>query len=668
MKRVLVALMLSVVLPHLAIAQQTGGRVAYDYCDSYFYWYENDWVIVYTCNVVAFDIGGSSMSVGEGFDPALSPDGTRIAFVVGAVAPGSFEPSDIIVVDLRDGTSTNLTANDPAPASSPAWSWDGRLAFESSRSGSWELYVINPDGTGLAQLTNGIGFRGYPTWSPDGRIAFECTGETGGQNLCSINSDGTGFRRLTGAGGDDREPAFSPDGTRIAFVTSRFASWNGLAILNADGTVTPLADAAGNAPTWSPDGRQLAFSLPDSGGEGGIACNADGPCLIHAYAAVYAIDLATGDVSVLSSGANPSWAQSPPGGFPPVAVFTGACTLVTCTFDASRSLDEGTIASYAWSFGDGTTGTGITALHTYPRGGHYIVDLVVVDDAGMRGTFTGTIDVTDAAPVASFTRECSGLICRFDASGSSDSDGLVVAYAWTFGDGTILTTSDPVVVHQYRPGTYTVRLTVSDNLGARGAVSHEITVVNNPPVASFEFSCDASMLCIFTSRAWDPDGTIVSYAWQFGDGTSAVGAYVTHTYGAAGAYSVTLTVTDYYGATNSHATSVTVVRGVLHVGDLDGAKNFQRGYWTAFVIIRIHDADHRPVNARVDGAWSSGGSSYCDADSSGTCLVATVVATSVASVTFTVQSVSFGSAVYDPTRNHDVDSETNGTSITITRK
>lgn len=54
--------------------------------------------------------------------------------------------------------------------------------------------MINADGTGLAQLTNDIGFVGYPTWSADGRIAFGCTGETGGQNLCSINSDGTGFR------------------------------------------------------------------------------------------------------------------------------------------------------------------------------------------------------------------------------------------------------------------------------------------------------------------------------------------------------------------------------------------------------------------------------------------------------------------------------------------
>lgn len=81
------------------------------------------------------------MWLGDGFDPALSPDGTRMAFVVGAMSPGSFEPSHIIVADLRDRTYTNLTANDPAPASIAAWSWDSRLAFESRRSGSLELYM-----------------------------------------------------------------------------------------------------------------------------------------------------------------------------------------------------------------------------------------------------------------------------------------------------------------------------------------------------------------------------------------------------------------------------------------------------------------------------------------------------------------------------------------------
>jgi hypothetical protein len=84
--------------------------------------------------------------------------------------------------------------------------------------------------------------------------------------------------------------------------------------------------------------------------------------------------------------------------------------------------------------------------------------------------------------------------------------------------------------------------------------------------------------------------------------------------------------------------------------------------------LRIHDADHRPVNARGDGIWSIGESGFCNADSSGTCTLATVLPTSVANVTISVQRVSLGAATYDPTRNHDVGGETNGTSIVVKRR
>jgi PKD repeat protein len=380
------------------------------------------------------------------------------------------------------------------------------------------------------------------------------------------------------------------------------------------------------------------------------------------------MDLATTNVSRLSAGANPGWAQAPPGGFPPTASFTIACTLLTCTFDASRSRG-GTIASYSWRFDDGTVQAGIRTPHTYARSGRYSVELLVVDDYGLRGTSTRTFDVTDSPPTASFTAECSGLTCRFDGSGSSDRDGTVLLYAWSFGDGRTATTSDAVVNHSYAPGTYTVRLTVSDNAGATsGAASRAIVVVNSPPVASFGFSCDSlGPVCTFSGSGIDSDGVIVGYAWDFGDGTSGAGSHVTHTYAAAGTYNVRLTVTDNHGATNSRTASVTVASVVLHVGDLDGATDIQKRSWTAFVTIRVHDAEHRPVSARVDGMWSTGQSDYCSGDSSGACTLARSFPTP-GSVTFTVQRLSLGLAAYDAARNHDVDGGTNGTSITLMRK
>ena len=664
MKRVLVALLVSAVLPGISAAQQSGGRLAADGC--YYDWWGDD-VYVYTCRVYAFDREGRQVWLDFGFDPALSPDGTRIAYVTGDTSSGYFNPIDIVVMDLRDRSVRNLTANDAVTASTPAWSRDGhRIAFQSRRSGTLELYVMNADGTGLTQVTNGVGFLGRPSWAPDDRIAFECTGETGGQNLCSIRSDGTEFRRLTSSQAVDAEPAFSPDGTQIAFVTNRFGSTNTLAMLDADGTVTNLGGWTGNAPTWSPDGRQLAFYVVD----GGVACPADGSFCQPGYASMYTMTLADAAPSFLTGGANPSWAESPTGGFPPDAVFTVACTFLTCMFDGSQSLDEEAIVNYAWRFDDGTTATGVGVLRTYPRGGSYTVELTVVDAAGLRDTYTRMFDVTDSAPIASFTRECSGSICRFDASASSDSDGHVVSYAWSFGDGTTGTTSDPVVTHSYAPGTYTATLIVSDNAGAiSAATSVQIIAVNIPPVATFEFSCDLfTPVCAFNEVASDPDGTIVSWTWNFGDGTQWSGRQVTHTYPAAGIYTVTLTVCDNYGATSTRALSVTVFKVALHIADLDGTKDVQRRYWTVFVNVTIHDSDHRPFSAVVDGVWSTGEPGSCWADSSGVCTVTTTVPLSTKSVTFTVQNIRFNSAIYDAARNHDVDGNTNGTGITVTRR
>lgn len=113
------------------------------YCARFYWIDENGWVSEYRCNVSAYDIGGSSdtggstLWLGDGFDPALSPDGTRMAFVVGAMSPGSFEPSHIIVADLRDRTYTNLTANDPAPASTAAWSWTVAWHSKAAGAGLW---------------------------------------------------------------------------------------------------------------------------------------------------------------------------------------------------------------------------------------------------------------------------------------------------------------------------------------------------------------------------------------------------------------------------------------------------------------------------------------------------------------------------------------------------
>jgi Tol biopolymer transport system component len=138
----------------------------------------------------------------------------------------------------------------------PSWSPDGRqLVFQSDRSGTgdWDIYLVRWDGLGLTRLTSGPDIDQDPAWSPDGtKIAFVRNGL-----IHVMNPDGSGVTQLSNAGGATH-PSWSPDGTRIAFV------WNGIQVMNADGSgvvqlTTNNPRVGDDQPTWSPDGSRIVF-------------------------------------------------------------------------------------------------------------------------------------------------------------------------------------------------------------------------------------------------------------------------------------------------------------------------------------------------------------------------------------------------------------------------
>jgi Tol biopolymer transport system component len=135
----------------------------------------------------------------------------------------------------------------------PAWSPDGhRIVFQSSSS----IFVMDASGKRLRQLTSGKVGDGTPAWSPKGgRIAFERRNA-----IWTMRSDGKLQRRLT-RNGKDHQPAWSPNGRRIVFERGR-----NLWLIGAKGGKARklVADAAN--PSWSPDGRRIAFNSPNEGG------------------------------------------------------------------------------------------------------------------------------------------------------------------------------------------------------------------------------------------------------------------------------------------------------------------------------------------------------------------------------------------------------------------
>jgi PKD repeat protein len=241
----------------------------------------------------------------------------------------------------------------------------------------------------------------------------------------------------------------------------------------------------------------------------------------------------------------------------PVASFSSTCTYRTCTFDASGSTAPGSsISSYAWTFGDAGTGTGANPSHSYATSGSYPVTLTVTAANGLQASTTQSVSPTDPPPpVASFTSQCAGLSCTFDASASSAVAGIA-SVSWDFGDGTA--GSGPVASHSFgAEGTYPVTLTVTDAENRSTTLTQQVIVTAPSPAQLFvqctllHCTADAS-----ASTLADPTG----YHFDFGDGTSAEAssAIVGHAYSVAGSYVVSVTVINDSGDAATTSTSIAV--------------------------------------------------------------------------------------------------------------
>lgn len=248
----------------------------------------------------------------------------------------------------------------------------------------------------------------------------------------------------------------------------------------------------------------------------------------------------------------------------PVAIGT-ARPLANCTsvaFDASASTGAGPL-SYLWRFGDGAESDAPVIAHPFAEPGRYTAELDVLG-AGTQVARGGRIAVpvhVRPAPVADAGQPVTaapGEPVAFDGTASTPSDSPITRYLWTFADGA--TAEGATATHAYdQPGLYRAVLRVEDASGHPcdfGTATREVTV-NFPPVAEAgeaQSAATGQTLTLTGAASYDVDGTITTHRWDFGDGTEAEGATVTHAYADPGTYTATLTVTDDSGVANATTT------------------------------------------------------------------------------------------------------------------
>jgi PKD repeat protein len=197
----------------------------------------------------------------------------------------------------------------------------------------------------------------------------------------------------------------------------------------------------------------------------------------------------------------------------------------------------------------------------------YTLSVTLTDQAGNVSTpavDTFALDRTtpNVPPTANLGVSCRQQECHLSASGSTDSDGHIVSYRFDFGDGQFLVQSASFIEawHTYVPGTYTATVTVTDEDDASVMASSPVMVaLNTPPIAAFDYNCQATYCTLDATGSADVDGSIVAYAWSFGDGTSDTGRTTTHTYASVGSFGVSLDVTDDSGATVGTSKTIVVI-------------------------------------------------------------------------------------------------------------
>jgi PKD repeat protein len=233
------------------------------------------------------------------------------------------------------------------------------------------------------------------------------------------------------------------------------------------------------------------------------------------------------------------------------------------SFSNTSTVSSGSITSYSWSFGDGGTSSAKDPTYSYTAAGIYQVKLVITTNNGCKDSITQSISINPKPTVTNFAINTASQCLsgnNFLFTSNATVAGGTVSYAWSFGDGGTSTLQNPSYSYA-TAGTYQVKLAVTTNNGCKDSVAQNITVYAQP-VAGYTVNtiqqCFSNNIFVFSNTSTISSGTVVQYAWNFGNGVTSSVQNPVYSYTVPGTYQVTLAITSNNGCKDSIIQSIIV--------------------------------------------------------------------------------------------------------------
>ena len=240
------------------------------------------------------------------------------------------------------------------------------------------------------------------------------------------------------------------------------------------------------------------------------------------------------------------------------------CPDESVSFDAEVFANS-SIVSYQWNFGDGTNAFSYIVSHSYSNPGNYKVSIKIIAENGKDTTVYTTVQVRNNIPVSTGPLNIiPNYVCP-DAEITFSSNNTSATSYWDFGDGTSSELNDTYHTY-YHPGKFPVTLKLTNSCGMVATLKDTAYIINYSPVTDISLNIYPDNNCPGTIINFEAFGTATSYYWDFGDGNSSTGNYISHVYTKAGVYPVLAKITN--GCGNDTIIRDTVrVQGSLSVSD-----------------------------------------------------------------------------------------------------